>query len=183
MIPRAAEAWQGYVSFALPSLIAGLFGGLAAALLLGQDAPDVRRFALAGAFTLLFAELAWIDFRTGLLPDRLTVPGIAFAICAAPLWPGRELWESAAGALALGFGASLVHAFRNGALLGGGDVRMAALGGAVLGVAGAWPFIVISHVSAALCALVVLAARRRGARSEIPFGPFFAIGGTGVLWW
>lgn len=136
------------------------------------------------------------------LPDRLVLPSLAAALAFSaagqlltrltfsdpwlPLVEGaREgllaepLIASIAGGLAGGgFLLALGLAWRGG--MGGGDVKLAALVGVVLG-----PWVLMAlFVGAALGAVVglaLMASGRRGRKDMVPFGPFIALGSVTTL--
>lgn len=142
--------------------------------------------ALAAAlFGALLLALAGIDLEHFLLPDRLTLPGIAFGLLAQPLLS----WGSLAAALegALG-GAGLLLTFagawyllRQHEGMGLGDVKMAALVGAFLGWKGIALALLGGAFAGAIVGLALVAAGRGGLGSRLPFGVFLAAGGIGAL--
>jgi len=159
----------------LPVGGAGL--GAASHLALG---PEVGPALLGALFGVLFLSLALADLERRLLPNRLTYPGLALALALSWGWPGRGPVEALGGAAfgALALGAAYL-ALRGG--LGAGDVKLAALLGAVVGfprVVGALLVGVLAGgVAAAL--LLLLGAVRRG--QYMPYGPFLVLGGMVAL--
>jgi leader peptidase (prepilin peptidase)/N-methyltransferase len=104
-------------------------------------------FLLHFFFVFAMAAIAWIDWDLTIIPDRLTVPTMAWGLLAALLTPKTGPWihylpsvdivDSVIGGVA---GASLVLAVHHGYRwvtgrvgLGGGDVTMMAAIGAYLG--------------------------------------------------
>lgn len=119
---------------------------------------------------LVLAALAWIDARSGLLPDALTLP-----LMAAGWLLGPQGFGTAAGASALVWAglagmAGLYRRLRGRDGFGGGDVKcLAALAGwfgpqAALGIL--W--------LACVLGLATCLARRGGWRRPYPFGPCIA---------
>lgn len=144
-------------------------------------------WALAPAlsvFAVLSAVLAVTDVRTQRLPDAILVPGGAAVVLLMGIAaqardePGR-LAGIIAGA-GLIFAASLaVHTARPAAF-GGGDVKLAALCGAVLawwGPEAVASGIVLGFLAGGVAATGVVLAGRRGA--SLAFGPFLLFG----TWW
>jgi len=130
--------------------------------------------------------LAWIDLRSWLLPDSLTLPLIIGGLAAAFLFNPDQLTERALGA-ALGYLslmaiAALYRALRGREGLGGGDAKLLAASGAWLGAA-ALPQVILFAALAALAAAACLrfAGVRLGLHSRLPFGPFLAFA-TWVMW-
>jgi leader peptidase (prepilin peptidase)/N-methyltransferase len=149
------------------------------------------------AFLVLVAVgvlLAVIDLRHRLLPNRVLL--LAFAAgavlltgAAAASGDWSRLLRAGLGAVVL-FAVFLVLALLAPSGLGMGDVKLAGLLGLHLGWLG-WTALVLGgaagFVVQALLALVLLAIRRIGLRSELPFGPamllgaLFALVGTAIV--
>jgi leader peptidase (prepilin peptidase)/N-methyltransferase len=130
--------------------------------------------------------LGWIDLRSWLLPDALTLPLIIAGLAAAFLFNPDQLTGRALGA-ALGYSslvaiAAAYRALRGREGLGGGDAKLLAASGAWLGAA-ALPQVILLAALSALAAAVGLrlAGIRLGIHSALPFGPFLALA-TWVLW-
>ncbi|MFE9249955.1 prepilin peptidase [Streptomyces sp. NPDC007088] len=136
---------------------------------------------------LLLAPLGVLLFRTDLrvqrLPDPLTLPAAALAallLGAAALLPGHGgSWTGALlGGAALA-GGYFVMFLVSPAGMGFGDVKLALSLGLVLGWYG-WGVLLLGtfagFVLAGLYGLVLVALRRAGRRTAIPFGPFLLAG-------
>lgn len=132
------------------------------------------------AWTLL--ALAWIDWRTGRLPDLLTL-----SLCAAGLFVGAlggGTLDHILGAVA-GFTGSALIAFgyrywRGREGLGGGDVKFFGAIGAWLG----WQLLPMAILLSCLSALTLaLVWRRTAPTATLPFGPFIAAAGWAVWAW
>jgi prepilin signal peptidase PulO-like enzyme (type II secretory pathway) len=160
-----------------------LIGAVAFGLLPLRFGGDRLAFAVFGAW---FATLV-VGFATDLdqrqLPDALTLPVIPIALVYAlsggnPL-VGSEPWLAVAAALVIpvvlylpsipfgpgAFGIGDVKLLVGVGLLTGGSRT---LGGAVFGLA-----------TAGVVLILLLAVRRIGRHSYVPFGPFFIVG---ALW-
>ena len=135
--------------------------------------------ALAAAGVLLTV----IDVQHRRLPNRVLVPafvaGAVLLTAAAALtgdWPA--LLRGGIAAVVL-FAVYLFLALISPRSLGMGDVKLAGLLGLYLGWLG-WGVVVVGaaagFVVQALLALVLLAGRRIGLRSELPFGPAMLLG-------
>jgi leader peptidase (prepilin peptidase)/N-methyltransferase len=133
---------------------------------------------LVFAFGLIAAS--FIDIDHMILPDVFTLTGTVLGLLGALLNPERFFWPALGGAL-LGGGslyliAAIYAAFRKQEGMGGGDIKLLAWIGAVLG----WtsiPFVVIiSSLIGSLVGLVILARTKGGLSHAIPFGPYLAFG-------
>lgn len=123
---------------------------------------------------------SFIDLDHMILPDEITLGGLALALIGAAVNPEREFMEAFWGFL---FGGGILWAvayiyyvFTGREGLGGGDIKLLAWMGALLGWK-AIPFIILS--SSILGSVVGLTMSRKsedGLKAMIPFGPFLAIG-------
>ena len=124
-----------------------------------------------------------IDIRTHRLPNRIVLPTLLAMVLLAVL-DAVAMGESGALVRALwgleilgGFYALLRIASRAG--MGGGDVKLAALIGVVLGWH-SWTALAVGAASAfvlaALYALALIALRRATGSTRIAFGPWMIIG-------
>jgi leader peptidase (prepilin peptidase)/N-methyltransferase len=123
--------------------------------------------------------LAWIDSRTGLLPDRLTLP-LTLAGFAQAWFLEADIAASLIGAVAgYGFVWLIEVAYRRlrgREGIGLGDAKLLAAAGAWLG----WEALPVTVLGASVAALAFVAARMARGRAmdrntEIPFGPFLAL--------
>ncbi|MBS1907423.1 MAG: prepilin peptidase [Actinobacteria bacterium] len=129
------------------------------------------------------AWLIVIDIGTHRLPDRIVLPTLAgallLALAAAVLaGQGVRLLGALWGMLLLGGFYALLRLFsREG--MGGGDVKLAALIGLVLGWHG-WQALLIGAAAAfvlgAVHALGLIVLRRATGATHIAFGPWMIVG-------
>ncbi|MDY7093334.1 MAG: prepilin peptidase [Acidobacteriota bacterium] len=158
---------------------------------------------LAAAFGCLLLALAGIDLEHLLLPDRLTLPGIAAGLLLQPWLPWGEAqraalaaaWPAVAEALPEWFQHLLVGAL--GALagagvllavyggwyllrrtegLGLGDVKMLAMIGAFLGWTGVLGTLLVATFTASTVAIVAMLLGRLSLQHKMAFGPFLTLG-------
>lgn len=136
-----------------------------------------------GWFVAVGLLLAVIDLREQLLPNRILLPGgigaAVLLVLAAALddaWPDLLRAVLAAGAC---FAVLLVMALLAPTGLGMGDVKLAALLGLMLGWL-SWPAVLLGFflgfLLQAVVGLALLAVRRAGRRTELPFGPALLLG-------
>ncbi len=144
----------------------------------GTDALLLARDAYAiGTLVVVFV----FDLTAGEILDRVTLPAIVL-LGAASLGLGMPLASLALG-VAIGagfFGAQ--YLVSRGAWIGGGDVRMGALMGSLLGFPGVLLALFLAYVSGAVVALGLLASGRKKWGSRMPFGTFLAAGSLVALW-
>lgn len=124
--------------------------------------------------------VTFIDFDHFLLPDVFTLPGIVIGLVGAVLIPERSVVDSVLGLL---FGGGFLWALayfyylvRKEEGLGGGDIKLLAWIGAVLGWK-AVPFVIMSSsVLGSLVGLAMATRSKQGMKTMIPFGPYLAFG-------
>ena len=123
--------------------------------------------------------VSFIDLDLMILPDIFTLPGIATGLIGAALDPQRDFLSAFWGVL-LGGGflwmvAYLYLLVRKEEGMGGGDIKLLAWIGAVLG----WtsiPFVVlVSSILGSVVGISLALRREAGLKSVIPFGPYLAL--------
>lgn len=141
-------------------------------------------------FVAVAVVLTVIDLRHHLLPNAVVLPALIFgfvllAVAAIAENAWGALLRAVLGALVL-FVLYLVLALISPAGLGMGDVKLAAVLGLFLGFQG-WGALFIGAVMASvvgmLVGLAVLATRRGGLRSDVPFGPSMLAGALAAVMW
>jgi len=140
-----------------------------------------------------------IDYRLGILPDRVTLTGLAAGLLVSPFLaepgPVGALTGAAAGAavplairaaymvyarMKAGPGAeALSPEHREG--MGLGDVKMLAMVGAFLGVQKVLLTIVLGSFMGTLVVVPLMLLRRLDSKSAIPFGPFLGVAALAAI--
>lgn len=121
-----------------------------------------------------------IDLDHFLLPDLFTLSGVVIGLVGAFLNPEREFLDALYGVL-MGGGflwaiAYLYFVIRKEEGMGGGDIKLIAWIGAVLGWK-AIPFVIMSSsIIGSLVGIFVATKSGKGLKAAIPFGPFLALG-------
>ena len=136
--------------------------------------------------TLEYIVFAWslivvsfIDLDLMILPDVFTLSGIVIGLVGAAINPERDfmaaIWGVFIGGGFLWFVAYLYLVVRKQEGMGGGDIKLLAWIGAVLGWT-AVPFVVlVSSLLGSLVGLALAFRRDTGLKSVIPFGPYLAL--------
>ena len=163
--------------------LTALVGALAFGLLPIRYGGDPLAGAVFGAwFVTLVAGLA-TDLDQRMLPDLLTLPVIPVALIyslsgANPL-VGTEVVPAVIAAVAIPAVLYLPSIpFGEGAF-GLGDVKLLVGVGLLLGGSRAVSSVVFALLLSGVVLIALLAARRIGRRTYVPFGPFFILG---ALW-
>ncbi len=159
--------------------------------LLWQRHPGSWAYLAEFTFALALVVMSAIDLELKIIPDRLTLPGIpvffvaGFALDLAP-WKER-LAGAGAGYVVVWLLARAYEKLRGRAGLGLGDGKLLAVVAAFLGARALPVVLTLGSLQGLLVTVpLLLRARRRGrvrsvARTEIPFGPFLALGALEVL--
>lgn len=135
----------------------------------------VPRLVFACAMVVLFA----IDLEHHLLPNVITLPGIAVGLIASAVLP-PGIVDALIGVLIGGGVLWLIgeayfrYSGQEG--MGGGDVKMLAMIGAFLGWKLVLVTLVLSSVLGSVIGLLVIAARKGGMKYALPYGTFLALG-------
>jgi prepilin signal peptidase PulO-like enzyme (type II secretory pathway) len=132
---------------------------------------------------LAFLVLIFLyDFKYFIIPDRFSLPAFVLAFMVNLLMGSDWLNLLMARLLAFGF-FFLQFILSNGKWIGGGDLRLGLVMGAMLG----WPNVLvalfIAYLVGAVVGVILLALKKKTGKSEIPFGPFLAIGTFASLLW
>jgi len=129
-------------------------------------------------FTFALVTASFIDLDHMILPDEFTLSGIVIGLVGAALNPEREFLPALLGVL-MGGGflwavAYVYFALRKQEGMGGGDIKLLAWIGAILGWP-AIPFVILaSSLVGSLVGLLIAWRSKAGLRASIPFGPYLA---------
>ncbi|MBM4439947.1 MAG: prepilin peptidase [Candidatus Rokubacteria bacterium] len=136
--------------------------------------------AVAALLLAALVAITVIDLDHQIIPDAITLPGIVAGLLANLAVPGGS-WVSALIGMAIGGGLFLVIILVSGGGMGGGDMKLGAMLGAFLGWQLTLVAIFLAIVVGGVAGVALLAARRKGRKDAIPFGPFLAAGGVAAL--
>lgn len=162
---------------------------------LDQGVENLMRLSFTWAIGAILLAVFAYDFKHFLIPDIL----VYSAIGLTALWRVFEFlnvgnFETLASALIAGFAAAAfflaIYLVSRGRWMGFGDVKLAFL----LGLFLEWPSILVALFSAfslgAIVGLYLIALKKKGFKSEVPFAPFLIIGtaiafffGSRILSW
>lgn len=156
-----------------------------AVLLLGRIGA-IPAYPLLALWGFMLVALMWIDLDFQLLPDVLTFPGTLIGVAAALTLPGgarHALLGVIAGSGILWLLAWGYLRFRKIEGMGGGDIKLAAMFGAVLG----WQLTLLTLFVAALAGALwggFLVVRGQGdGKTALPFGTLLAPAALVVFLW
>jgi leader peptidase (prepilin peptidase) / N-methyltransferase len=155
--------------------------GLGFALLAIQRFGVVPRWWQILPLLAALAVIVVLDLRIRLIPDVITLPGLVYALSLAALTDRHPtLAEAALGAVVSG-GLLLLVAIVSRGGVGGGDIKLIAMLGAVLGWRGALIALAVSQVAGAVIGFGVLVVLRRRPARHVPVGALIALVGAIVL--
>ncbi len=131
-------------------------------------------------FVSILIAISFIDFDHRIIPDRISLPGMAAGFLLSFMNPRLPWLESLLGIVA-GGGILYVVAMAYKLLsnvdgMGGGDIKLLAMIGAFLGWKAVFPVIFISSALGCVVGVPAMLIRRANSRFAIPFGPFLALG-------
>jgi len=161
------------------ALMAGLSYGL-----FSRFGPGIE-FCLYFVFCAALLAIVFIDIQHQIIPDVISLPGIACGFLASFVNPYVTWQESGIGLLA---GGGVFYAVAAGyylvagrAGMGGGDIKLLAMIGAFLGWQ-AVPFVVFaSALAGTIVGVGAMIRQGKGGKTVIPYGPFLAVAAYGYL--
>jgi len=162
-----------------------LANGLLYLALAATHGPSPRTPVLMALVTALLV-LSLIDLEHHLLPNAVTLPGVALGIAASFL-PDSPIPPLVAAASALGgylafFAVAKSYERTRGAEgLGQGDWKMAAMLGAFLGWKSLLLTVFLASLAGTAVGLVLMAWRGRSLQHALPLGSFLGLSGIGVV--
>lgn len=137
----------------------------------------IRDFYAIAVLTIVFV----FDMTNGLILDRVTLPALAILAVFSLILGMNPLTLAVGIAVGAGF-FWLQYVISKGRWIGGGDIRLGAVLGALLG----WKLLLVAfflaYVSGATVGLSLIASGRKEWGSRIPFGTFLSAGALVVLY-
>ena len=148
-------------------------------------------------YFLFFAALmvvTFIDLDHRIIPDVITLPGIPICFAAGFALPTITYKDALLGILS-GGGSLFLVAWTYSLItkkegMGGGDIKLLAMIGAIVGWKGVLFTIFVASLVGTLAGLAVMLQSRKGLKLAVPFGPFLSIGsityiffGTPLIAW
>ena len=126
--------------------------------------------------------LSMIDIDHQILPDSITLGGLAIGLIISLIRPDLNMLNSIAGILAAG-GLLFLIAFISKGGIGGGDIKMMAMVGSFLGPLSATFAIFFGAVIGLIASLPGIISGNLKLKSKLPFGPFLALASLVFWFW
>jgi len=165
------------ISFRYP--LVELMNGIVAVALLFKFGLSVESLVYF-VFISSLIVITFIDLDHQIIPDIITLPGIPMGLIASFALPTITLKASALGLLIGGGSLWFVAwaynliAHRDG--MGGGDIKLLAMIGTIIGWKGVIFTIFASSVIGSCVGITMMLIKNKNMKFAIPFGPFLSIG-------
>lgn len=128
---------------------------------------------------VMFSAVLWYEYRSAIIPDAVTIPGILIALALHYILAPNHLFTALVGA-AVGFllpmSLATIYSKSTGREgLGGGIIKLLAMIGAFLGWQGVIVAIMVGSILGFLHSIVKLSIHPQGSK-VIEFGPHLVVG-------
>ena len=172
------------IQYPLVELLTGIVFAIISIKFIEPYATDIPFQAiLMLIYCCVLIVVSVYDLKYYELPDKVLLPAIGLALVAT-LFPFTPKFTDAL------LGASIPLAFfgaqiiiSKGRWIGGGDLRLGAFMGLVLGWKVTLVALFLSYLVGAFISIFLLALKKKTAKSQVPFGPFLSIGlFIGIIW-
>ncbi|MDY6822689.1 MAG: prepilin peptidase [Thermodesulfobacteriota bacterium] len=163
-------------------LIVEVLAGLAALAVFLKAGPSLTGLVLF-VFIAALIVVIFIDIDHQIIPDVITLPGIVLCFLAAVFILDLGVLPSLIG-LAAGGGSLLLVALVYKALtgvdgMGGGDIKLLAMIGALSGWQGVFFTILSGSAAGTLVGGALMIFQKKDMKFAVPFGPFLSLGAIG----
>jgi len=138
--------------------------------------PSVKAVAVMAVLSV-FIVVTFIDLRHRIIPNGITFPGVALSLLVGPLAMGTPWTDSVFGVL-LGGGLFYLIAVISRGGMGGGDIKLIAMVGGLVGWKLTLFTIVVASALGAVVGVTMMALGRAGRKTPVPFGPFLVMAAT-----
>jgi len=174
---------QTRISFRYPAIELAI--GAASLLSFLRHGPSLE-YVVEFAFVTAMVALIFIDFDHQILPDSITLSGLALGLALA--WPLEAITiVDALAGVALGGGllfavSELYFRVKKVEGMGFGDVKMMAMVGAFLGWRGVLLTLFLGSFTGSIVGLVVIGLSGGDMKTKLPFGTFLGMGAIATVY-
>ncbi len=166
--------------YPLVEFLTGLFA-VCAYLKLGPTVDSAIYFF----FIAVLIIITFIDIDHRIIPDKITLPGIPLAFIAT-FFLSNITWQTSLYGILIGGGSLLLIAvgyayFTGKEGMGGGDIKLLAMIGALCGWKGVIFTIFVGSVLGSIAGIAAMRRSGQGMKSALPFGPFLSVGAIGYI--
>jgi len=132
------------------------------------------------AFISALIVITYIDIDHKIIPNRITLPGIPVFLFASMIFPEMHLTDSLLGILAGGGSLFLIawvyQLITKKTGMGGGDIKLLAMIGAMIGWKGVLFTIYAASATGTAVGILLMLVKGKNMKFAVPFGPFLSIG-------
>ncbi len=170
-----------------------ILGGLFGVAVVWKFGPTLTA-GIYFSFIATLLAVSFIDIDHRIIPDVISLPGIPIFFLASLALPQLTYGQSLLGILA-GGGSLFAVAWTYNLLtgkdgMGGGDIKLLAMIGALLGWKGVLFTIFMASAAGTVIGIIVMLYTKKGMKLAVPFGPFLSLGaviyiffGTQIIQW
>jgi len=145
-------------------------------------------------FIVTLLVVTFIDIDHQIIPDRITLPGIPLFFLASLAVPTISYKDSILGLL-IGGGSLFAVAWAYHLLtkregMGGGDIKLLAMIGTIVGWQGVLVTVFVASAVGTLAGILSMIGQAKDGKLAVPFGPFLSIGaityiffGPALIFW
>lgn len=126
-------------------------------------------------FFIALSVIAWMDGKTKKIPDRLLAALFVAGCCSVPFFPEISLTERGLGTFCVSAPLLVMNIIVPG-VFGGGDIKLTAVGGMILGWKGMAAAFFDGLFLAGGYAFWLLVGKKKSRSSCFAFGPFLCTG-------
>lgn len=166
--------------YPIVELLGGLFA-LGSFLKFGLSLEALIVFIFIAALLVI----TFIDIDHRIIPDIITLPGIPLGFAASFALPTVTYRQSLLGILVGGGSLFLVawtyHLMTGKEGMGGGDIKLLAMIGAVIGWQGILFTVFVASAVGTLSGMLVMLKTGKNMKLAVPFGPFLAVGAIAYI--
>ena len=142
-------------------------------------------FIVYFVFLLSLIVITFIDLDEKIIPNEISLPGIALGLIASPFISTLSFKESILGVMAGGGVLAAValsyYVITKREGMGGGDIKLLAMIGAFLGWNGAFISLFFGSLVGAFVGIFFMIKEGKDTKYALPFGPFLALGAVVYL--
>jgi leader peptidase (prepilin peptidase)/N-methyltransferase len=144
-------------------------------------------FLIYFAFVAALIVITVIDLYHQIIPDVISLPGVAMGLLLSLINPYTTFFNSLIGVLIGGgslFAVATLYQWlfkREG--MGGGDVKLLAMIGAFLGWKAVILTILLSSLIGSMVGIIIMVLKGKDFKYAIPFGPFLSLGAVIALFY
>lgn len=157
-----------------------LFGGILC-LICFFELGFTLKAVIFSLFALILMTISIVDFKTMDIPDTCSLAIFILAICNL-LFCGMSIKTALVGMLLVSLPMLMINVFVKDAF-GGGDIKMMAGVGLLIGIKGVLPAFFIAILLAGGYGSYLLITKKAGKGSHIAFGPYLAFGSFVASLW